>query len=249
MNPRSLLLLAALALAAGCSNDDAAGNSPPAPARQYVLLLDLSGSQTAAKREAAQHAVSEMLARLGPGDRVVLMQVHQGSASEDGAVRWTDTVPHMLGAEPTTLDRERAERVRRAARSVADNIFAQGTAGRLPTTDLFSSLHVAGEYVRDAGGRRSTLVLLSDMLQSANGVDMERAGGVPSAAWITQQQGAGLLPRLRGACVAVIGADATSPAGVRVRRFWQAYFSAAGARLADDDYRLIATGGAAPACL
>lgn len=243
------LLLALLVLTTGCSNDNAAGNTPPPVAWQYVLLLDLSGSQTAAKREAAQHAVSEVLARLGPGDRVVLMQVHQGSASEDGAVRWADTVPHMLGREPTTLDRERAEQVRRAARSVAENIFAQGTAGRLPTTDLFSSLHVAGEYVRDAGGRRSTLVILSDMLQSANGIDMERAGGVPTESWIARQQAAGLLPRLRGACVAVIGADATSAAGVQVRRFWQAYFDAAGARLAEDDYRLIATGGAAPACL
>jgi hypothetical protein len=34
----------------------------------------------------------------------------------------------------------------------------------------------------------------------------------------------------------VIGADASTPRGVEVRRFWQRYFAAAGASLSDTHY-------------
>lgn len=61
-------------------------------------------------------------------------------------------------------------------------------------------------------------------------------------------QASGVLPRLEGACVAVIGADATTPNGIAVREFWQQYFEAAGASLDEDNYRLIATDRGALRC-
>jgi hypothetical protein len=86
------------------------------------------------------------------------------------------------------------------------------------------------------------------MLQSAHGIEMSRPGGTPGARWIEQQQISGVLPRLEGACVAVIGADATTPTGIAVRDFWQKYFEVAGAQLHEDNYRLIATDRSALRC-
>jgi hypothetical protein len=102
--------------------------------------------------------------------------------------------------------------------------------------------------VRDAGSRPTQLVLLSDMLQSAHGVEMSRADGVPPAGWVESQAASGLLPRLDGSCVTVVGADATSANGVAVRDFWKKYLEASGASLPEANYRLIATGEAALGC-
>jgi hypothetical protein len=241
---------AAAAVVLGACSGDARGHDPAgaAHARQLIVAIDLSGSQSADRRTQARHALELAIEELGPGDRIVLLQVHQRSAAEDGAVRWAETVPAAVGNPPTSVDRERVAAVKQAARSVARTIFDAEGAGSLPTTDLFATLHVAGEYVLDAGSRRTVLLLLSDMLQSAHGIEMSRPGGVPGGDWIERQARAGVLPRLDGACVAVVGADATTANGVAVREFWKRYFEAAGAELQEIRYRLIATGGGPLLC-
>jgi hypothetical protein len=241
----ALFLVVSIALSA-CG--EARGGDPANaadPARQIIVALDLSGSQTAARRAQARSTLGMVIDNLQYGDRLVLLQVHQNAAAEDGAQRWNETVPVPDG-EPTTLDRERLDAVKQAARSVGETLFARDSAGMLPTTDLFSTLHIAGEYVRDGGPRSTTIVLLSDMLQSAHAVEMSQA--VPDASWIEQQRASGVLPRLDGACVTVIGADATTANGVAVREFWQKYFASAGASLPEQNYRLISTDSSLPAC-
>lgn len=243
---RCASLLAAIVVLNACG--EARGGDPATaadPARQIIVALDLSGSQTDARRTQARSTLDMVIDNLQYGDRLVLLQVHQNAAAEDGAQRWNETVPVPNG-EPTTLDRERLEAVKQAARSVGETLFARDSAGLLPTTDLFSTLHIAAEYVRDAGARSTTIVLLSDMLQSAHAVEMTRA--VPPADWIEEQRAAGVLPRLDGACVSVIGADATTANGVAVREFWEKYFAAAGASLPEQNYRLISTDSSLPAC-
>lgn len=247
---RKLLALPLAALVGACGGDASAGSATSLPAvpRQLIVALDLSGSQSEAKRADAQRVLAAIIDDLDYGDQIVLLQVHQRSAAEDEAVRWHDTVPRPRHGQPTTLDRERLEAVQSAARRVAARIFANERAGRIATTDLFSTLHVAGEFMRDADGRRTSVVLLSDMLQSANGIDMERASGVPAASWLARQKEAGLVPALPNACVAVVGADATSQQGVAVKRFWREYLSAAGAELRDENYRLMSTASPISGC-
>jgi hypothetical protein len=126
------------------------------------------------------------IAELGYGDQIALLQVHRRAASEDEAVRWSATLPMLRGARETTLDREERDKVKSAARTVAANLYAQETAGKIATTDLFATLHVASEYLRDAPARPKVLLVLSDMMQSAHGIEMSRS--VPSAAWIEQQE-------------------------------------------------------------
>jgi hypothetical protein len=217
--------------------------------RQLIVALDLSGSQSEARRNAARQALDRAIEGLGYGDRVVLLQVHQRAAAEDNAIRWAETAPLPPdGRAPTSLDRERLEAVKKAAHAVARSIFENEAAGRIPTTDLLATLHIAAEYVRDSGQRPTSLLLLSDMLQSAHGIEMSRPGGVPSADWLAQQQAAGLVPGLDGVCVSVVGADATTPNGLSVRTFWLRYFAMAGATLEERNYRLIATDASALTC-
>jgi hypothetical protein len=236
-------LLLATPLLTSCSERAAGGDVPdslPAP-RQVIVALDLSGSRDEAHRSQARATLERAIDGLGYGDRIVLIQVHQRSAAEGDAVRWSETAETPAHGQPTTLDRERLDAFKQAARSVARSVFESKSAGTLPTTDLFATLYVAAEYVRDAGPRSTNLVLLSDMLQSAHGVEMSSDGGVPSAEWVRSRREAGLLPNLEGACVAVFGADATSEHGARVREFWKLYFQESGATLPDGNYRLIAT--------
>ncbi|HEX6939173.1 MAG TPA: hypothetical protein VF158_07145 [Longimicrobiales bacterium] len=218
----------------------AGGRAAGARTRQVIVLLDLSASQTPAMLQESRRFLDGLVERLWFGDRVVLLEVHRAGV-RDAARRWADTLPRLM--DPThvsTRDRTRLAGARDAVRSVARAVFESARAGRAPHTDLFATLHVAAEYARDGGDRETVLVLLSDMLQSAGGIEMDGLRRMPPDGWIARQKAAGTLPDLRGACIVVVGADATSEQGVAVRDFWLEYFRAAGARLAAENYRLLA---------
>jgi hypothetical protein len=230
----SALFLAALS---ACQGGETQASLPPNTGRQLIVAVDLSGSQSDGRRAEAKRASGMIVDSMQYGDRLVLLRVNQRSALEDDAVRWDETFPAPRTEPPGSLDREGLDAARHAAHSVVDNVFSHELAGHLPTTDLIATLHAAGEYVRDANGRPTTIVLMSDMLQSAHGIEMSRV--VPGGEWIEEQSRQGLLPELSGACVIVIGADDTNANGVAVRNFWEAYVTAAGGHLSS--YRLFAT--------
>lgn len=224
--------------AAGSRRGDVA--SETAGARQVIVLLDLSASQTPAMLAEARRFLDELVDRLSFGDRIVLLEVHR-SGVRDSVRRWQDTLPRL--PDPgyvSSRDRARLQGARDAARSVARVFFDSARAGKALHTDLFATLHIAAEYARDSGGRETILVLLSDMLQSARGIEMEGLRRMPPPGWLEHQREAGLLPELDGACVVVVGADATTADGAAVRDFWLDYFGAAGAHLGREDYRLLA---------
>lgn len=220
-----------------CDSGEGQASLPSQTGRQLIVAVDLSGSQSDGRRAEAKRASSMIVDSMQFRDRLVILRVNQLSALEDNAVRWDETFPEPRSQPPGSLDREELEGARKAAHSVVDNVFGHEAAGHLPTTDIIATLHAAAEYVHDANGRPTTIVLLSDMLQSAHGIEMSRE--VPGAEWIEQQEREGLLPELRGACVIVIGADDTHSHGVEVRDFWHAYIEAAGGLLSS--YRLFAT--------
>jgi len=236
--PSEVGALAALALVYLAACDDGQASAPPSTGRQIIVAVDLSGSQSDGRRAEARRASDMIVDSMKFHDRLVLLRINQRSALEDDAVRWDETFPTPRSPEsPNSLDREELDAARRAAHSVVENVFGDASAGELPTTDLIATLHSAGEYVLDANGRPTTIVLLSDMLQSAHGVEMSRE--VPGVDWIQAQQERGLLPDLRGACVIVIGADPTHDTGVAVREFWRTYVERASGNLSS--YRLFAT--------
>jgi hypothetical protein len=245
---RGLLLLWVLA-GAGCRDVSAGKEAPPAGrARQLIVAIDLSASQTPEMLAEARRFLDQLIDGLSFGDRIVLLEIHQQGMREK-VRRWADSMP--APADPSFVssrDRERLVGARQALRSILPSFFDESRAGKAMRTDIFTTLHVAAEYAREARGRRTTLILLSDMLQSANGVEMQGLARMPEPGWIGRQKQAGLIPDLRGVCVVVVGADPTTREGVAVRDFWRAYFEAAGARLDLDDYRVIAPEGAEIGC-
>jgi hypothetical protein len=191
--------------------------------------------------------LDDVVAGLDFGDRLVLIEMHQRSPVDD-VRRWADSIP--LPPDPsyvTTRDRRMAEGVREGARTVVEKFFVP-PSGPAPHTDIFSTLQVAGEYVRSAGGRATTVVLLSDMFQSANGIEMERGLRMPPPGWVDDHKAAGRLPNLEGACIGVIGADASTENGKAVQEFWRNYFEAVGATLEERNWRVLGTGVGGVGC-
>jgi hypothetical protein len=235
------------AVLVGCGGGEPGGRNAAATAasartpRQTIVIVDLSGSRAAHMLTEGRRFLDEVVAGLDFGDRLVLIEMHQRSPVDD-VRRWADSIP--MPPDPsfiTTRDRRMAEGVREGARAVAEKFFVP-PSGPAPHTDIFSTLQVAGEYVGSAGDRTTTIVLLSDMLQSANGVEMERARAMPGRGWVDERKATGRLPRLEGACIGVIGADASSENGKAVQDFWRYYFEALGARLEERNYRVLGTG-------
>jgi hypothetical protein len=230
---------------AGCGGGDPGRSAATAATaripRQTIVVVDLSGSRAAHMLGEGRRYLDDIISGLDFGDRLVLIEMHQRSPVDD-VRRWADSVP--MPPDPmyiTTRDRRMAEGVREGARAVVEKFFLPPT-GPAPHTDIFSTLQVAGEYVRSAGRRATTIVLLSDMLQSANGIEMERGRAMPGPGWVDERKATGRLPRLEGVCVGVIGADASSENGKMVQQFWQRYFEAVGAQLEERNWRVLGTG-------
>jgi hypothetical protein len=233
------LLSAAASFAAGCGDSDPVDARPP---RQTVVAVDLSGSQTQQSLQDSREFVGKLIDQLSYGDQFVLIEMSRSGVHGE-MKRMVDSVPAL--ADPTfvsSVDEDNLDGTKEAMRSLVPILFDSTLVGRILQTDIFATLHTVSEYVRDKGGRPTTLVLLSDMLQSANGIEMEQLRRMPGPQWIAQQKSRGTLPDLAGVCVVVVGADDSTPEGVEVKRFWVEYMKAAGADLRDSNYRLLATG-------
>lgn len=233
----------ACTLAAAACTDSAASDGSPADAagvspRTVVAVVDFSGSQTSVSVREARGYLERVVADLSYGDRLVLLEMYR-SGPRDSVGSFVQEMPEVgrQGAV-TSYDRRELEAARRGVLSALPIFFDPGLVRSVPTTDLFTTLHIAAEHLRDARNRDKELIILSDMFQSTPRFEFEGARRMPPPGWIEQQEQANLLPSLEGTCVVVIGADHTTPEGQRVRRFWEKYFEAAGASLESGNYRL-----------
>lgn len=138
---------------------------------------------------------------------------------------------------PSGRDKNQLLGTLKGVRSIIPSFFRDQPAGKALHTDIFTTTLVADEFVNDADGRPTTLIFLSDMLQSAQGFEMEKLARMPPPGWIEKQKRNGLIPDFHSACVVVVGADATTNEGVKVRKFWEVYFAASGAFLSQRNYR------------
>jgi hypothetical protein len=250
--PALWIALLGLTAAWSCADNRPGGTGttpppdPPAVApTQFVVAVDLSTSLTAAERASHEALLHALANSLDFGDRLVLLQANASGVRNSAPPRVV-SVPMPRGRKPLQRD----ESARDLARQTADRYVT--TLFRSPPstgTDLFATLYTAGEQVREGGGGAPTmLVILSDMLQCAGGVCMERQDGVPDSAWVAARMARGVVPSLDGVCVTVVGADATTPHGVRVREFWRHYFRAAGAAFSPARYMHGATSPATLRC-
>jgi hypothetical protein len=212
-----------------------AGEAKP---RQYVVVIDLSASRRPEMIEEERHFLEQMVDQLSFGEQIVLLQTQQEGLS-DVPLRWHVVLPGL--ADPTFVssrDKERLSGAKKGIKSALSMFFDTTGSAAIKHTDLFATLMVAGEFARDAAGRQTVLVLLSDLLQSdATGIEMQHGRRMPPPGWIESRRQLGLIPRLNGACIVAIGVDGTSLEGIKVRSFWLNYFSASGAIFRPENYR------------
>ena len=228
-----LCCLAVLACTAGGQDNTAATVNS---ANQYVVGIDISGSRTSSQLQEEQAVVEGLMSRMTFGDRIILVETYRTGI--DSAGQWQDSIPaRRFTGDLRARERADLEEFHSTAPRVAATFFDAEKSKRVMSTDLFRTLWRAADYAKSANGRRTTLVLLSDMLQSTSEVNMEVAGGVPANSWIEERKAEGRLPDLGGVCVFVVGADPSSRQGAKVRGFWQKYFAAAGAQFPSGSYR------------
>jgi len=203
--------------------------------RQYIVVVDVSASRNQHDLEDAKRFLNSITGELKSGDEIVAVQMQQAGLT-DNPKRWSLPVPDRKDNYPSARDKETVESRRRAARLVLPTFF-QSAGGAAQHTDNLSTMDIVSEYVRDRGFRTTTILILSDMLQSARGIEMWHSQRMPAANFLQSQKKLGLIPGLQGSCVVVVGADASNREGKQIEHFWQSYFRLAGASLSDNDYR------------
>lgn len=238
INRPALWIACASIVVAGCNGGDPQPRAVRAP-QQTIVAVDLSGSQTPATLRDSRAFVEKTIDDLSHGDRFVLMEMGRTGVRGD-LKRFVDTVADLSDSTfVSTADKNALQGKKTGFRSLVPMVFDTSLVGKIPHTDILATLFTAGQYVRESEGRPTTIILLSDMLQSANGVEMEGLRRMPSGDWIQRQKRMGTIPNLSGACIVVVGADASTSEGVAVRRFWQEYFQAAGAKFDEQNYALL----------
>lgn len=232
---RILALASFLATTAlsGCGTTD--GQTPAPLAHQWIVAADLSASRNSSQLRESKAFVDSLPKVAANGDRITLLRVRERVLA-DSSFQWTHDIPAVAHGGPASasdsLDLEDARRELVAETSV---LFDPQVQGRLQGTDLFATLFRVADLIRADHTRKTTLILLSDMLQSTHDVDMERS--VLDTTWVTDRLAMHLLPDLIGLCVVVLGVDVSTARGEHLRQFWRAYFRAAGADYRDSNFR------------
>jgi hypothetical protein len=243
--PAPALVLVLLALTAcGGSGGSAEAAVPARTSTQYVVAVDLSTSLTPTERAHHETLLKALAADLDYGDQLVLVKAHAAGVRDTSTVR-TVSMPELRGSRPLQQEKDALGLQRQTAEMAVTSLFKNA-----PThgSDLFATLHSAGERARENNGKRKVLFVLSDMLQCAGSVCMERADGLRDSAWIAVQKQEGLVPPLDQVCVSVVGADASTSHGVKVRQFWNDYFRTAGASFSPNRYMHSASSPAVLRC-
>jgi hypothetical protein len=218
-------LVVSLALV-GCA---ARAEEPPAVT---VVLFDVSNSTLSEDVRARYEATFGMVL-----EHVVASGGVLGADVIDDDPLVHGSLPINERFEPCTIHdnaltcREGLEERTRSVREAADAILGAASRG----TDVFGALELAAQFFAaypEAGER--TLVVLSDMVQSARGIHL---GAVET--WTEAEVSAQLARSpsvdLRGVRVYVVGAGATTLARMTpseiegIRRFWTRWFEEQGA--------------------
>ena len=192
-----------------------------------VALLDLSTSvQPDHEFSKNLRAVEGLIERMNAdGSRLVVLGMTEASFAHSNL--FVTTSPKEGGRFGEYL-RDWRTRAMKNWRKAASTLKPSAKG-----SDLFGGLARASIELGDAAGARKRLIVLSDMRQFGRGYNFERPIVAPAKA-LEATQGQGLIPRLDGVEVWVLGAhtvgiDERHWDGLRV--FWAEYFRRAGATL------------------
>jgi hypothetical protein len=219
-----------------------AGCAPREPAQTGKLILVLvdRSQSTGPDRELYAQASERILSSLRPGDRLVAGYITDRSAADFRthldeelppalpAMKITD-VPSQYRESQAQWERDSQARREGIQRKLRDLLAWESSAVR---TKIFESLRVAGQILGSERRPNKHLILLSDMIEDSEIANFEqlRLDEAFIRKEIARQQGAGILPALRGVKVYVAGAQAESlERSAAIEKFWREYFAAAGA--------------------
>ena len=221
-------------MTSGCGGT-AIAKPPVIPGHQYIVGIDLSASRSRQAVDESRRLLDDLVdTKLVNGDQLVLLEMYGGVTSSRH--QWMDTVPGTrTPGKISPLDRHHLDEFKQQAHQVVDAVFKAAAATKIESTDIFGTLSRASDYAKASSGRRSTVVLLSDMENSTSEVEMEHT--VPSREWIASRKAEKRLPDLSQVCVVVSGAGTMTAHGAKIRDFWVDYFGQTGAELPAANYR------------
>lgn len=225
-------LLATSPLLSGCHRHDgkAAAVSTP-PSKQYIVLVDMSVSRDEKSHLDSLQFLQKLAKNLSYGDEFLVLPVQQNGVRDEGEVTRAMMPSPGIEGRPSPDDEGDLEAERRNASEAVPHFFKEQAKQKLLHTDLLATLAIAGDRIRERKATASEIIILSDMLQSAQSIEMDRAQRMPPKDWVARRKEQRQLPDLKGACIAVIGEDKTSKYDPAIRSFWTEYFGASGAEL------------------
>lgn len=243
------LLLLVPAVFASC------GPAPAEAQKTVVLLLDRSLSTADhGTRDTYCENVHDVVKTLAPGDALVAGWITEASEMQAEFAVSTSFPLFDPGTDnPLLVRKSRMEVDSLLADSlgrIADSLCADLRRNPTPAskTDVMGAIGLAARVFEVEDREQNVLVVMSDMIEDSeeysfmqSRFDQERIDAI-----LARERQAGRLPNLRGTQVYVAGAGGVSRDHFHdLRRFWIAYFTAAGATLAEENYgtALIGFGG------
>jgi hypothetical protein len=236
------ICLATIVVAAsGCKNEPVAETSLLPLGTHWMVVVDRSGSRTFQQMEELRSSLNSLLGGISFGDKATVLQVME--AGTDRVEEFIDSVNSPRSVAPSKRELIQREAALGTMRSVAQRFADTTGIGAIRTTDLLQSFRRIAEYAKFSGRRERRLVVFSDMIHSVPGMHFEDMRQIPGAEWLEEQAREGLLPRLDGVCVFVIGADPGTVRAKRLEGFWREYFIRARARVPKEKFlnRLLPT--------
>lgn len=198
------------------------------------VLLDLSTSEGVkgpdgeTQFEKSVKGIERLLASVGPDTRITVIGITEASFADPYILLLAEVSPDG-GYFGERLDAARRELVR---------AWQKRAAGLAPTarrTDILGALRLTSELFRQEPTKgKKILILYSDMRHVTRDLNLERTGPISIEQTIARLKDRGLLAGLSGVTVTVVGANADKQRVAdweRVRAFWFAYFTKAGATI------------------
>lgn len=197
-----------------------------APAATTVILVDVSGSVAPEDRTLYRRSIAAAADSLRPGDRILIALV-----GDAGRGQFRALLDHSVPRSNVRLDQEDAlRRSRERVRRVGSAALSDAPPAR--QTRLLEAIAASAQAFGQRPSPGSRLILLTDAVEESAIVDLSRRGLDAQARGqaIERARSEGLVPRLDGVALHIVGAGGRHYASVEA--FWRAWASATGARLA-----------------
>jgi hypothetical protein len=235
MRANLIALGLAIAVAPGCRLTAA----PTATATDHVMFIDQTGSVSAREREAWAATADDVLGRLGLGDSIVILPVHDQTLN--AAPLFQARVPAQeVSLEGLAHGKRRLKQIRDAAQRTVRQALQSGKQAR--ASDLVAIVDRVAAARSAGAGRVMRVYVFSDMVHSLPPVNLERTALkaddiVPAVAKIGNEARwrGGMLSGVKFFCV-LNGIDSGQRNTVNDRRilgeFWRVLLTSVEAELA-----------------